>query len=249
MSSVSGISPSGGTLYGYTGFRQTVGAGRGGALATNDASTADQASTSASPTGLSGTAQSATGSAGATDQSGGTKTLNAQQQQVVRQLQSVDRDVRAHEAAHQAAGAGYTGGASFTYTRGPDGKQYATGGEVPVDSSSVPNNPQATIDKLQVVVRAALAPADPSSQDRSVAADAQARINEARQQLVSAQQSDAQKSDGQKSDGPSSANSSARAASAYRQAQSAGDAGGSGSTPTGGGLASGPRGRALSLSI
>lgn len=46
--------------------------------------------------------------------------LTMQQVQQVRELQSIDRNVKAHEAAHQAAGGGLAGAASFSYTRGPD---------------------------------------------------------------------------------------------------------------------------------
>lgn len=93
----------------------------------------------------------------------------------LQQLQSLkarDREVRAHEAAHQSVGGQHSGAASYSYERGPDGAQYAVGGEVPIDIAAVANNPQATIDKMRVVQAAALAPAEPSSQDRQVAAKA-----------------------------------------------------------------------------
>jgi len=91
----------------------------------------------------------------------------------VRELKRRDQEVRSHERAHMAAGAGYVrGGANFSYQIGPDGKRYAIGGEVSIDSSPVSGNPEATIRKAQVVRRAALAPADPSPQDRQVAAQA-----------------------------------------------------------------------------
>jgi hypothetical protein len=90
----------------------------------------------------------------------------------VMKLQARDTDVRAHEAAHLAAGAGVvTGGANFSYTRGPDGKMYATGGEVPIDSGKE-DTPEATIAKARKIVAAALAPANPSPQDFKVAATA-----------------------------------------------------------------------------
>jgi hypothetical protein len=91
-------------------------------------------------------------------------------QRVVRKLQAVDSDVRAHEAAHLAAGGGVvTGGANFSYTRGPDGRMYATGGEVPIDTGKE-STPEGTIAKAQRIRTAALAPADPSPQDYRVAA-------------------------------------------------------------------------------
>ncbi|WP_050898062.1 putative metalloprotease CJM1_0395 family protein [Nitrospirillum viridazoti] len=113
--------------------------------------------------------------AGTGTASDGTKLSDAQQQQVDK-LKTVDRAVRAHEAAHKAAGGPYAGSESFTFTTGPDGQHYATAGEVAIDIGSIQGDPQATITKLETVRRAALAPADPSGQDRAVAAQAQAGI-------------------------------------------------------------------------
>jgi len=101
---------------------------------------------------------------------------------ILRQLQSRDTTVRAHESAHIAAGGGViTSGARYSYQKGPDGRQYAVGGEVGIDPSPVPGNPRATLAKMAVVKAAALAPAQPSATDQSVAAaasqtEAQARI-------------------------------------------------------------------------
>lgn len=92
---------------------------------------------------------------------------------VVRALQSRDSVVRAHEAAHIGAGGGVvTSGAQYSYQKGPDGREYAVGGEVGIDLSPVAGNPQATIAKMETVRAAALAPAEPSAQDLSVAAAA-----------------------------------------------------------------------------
>jgi len=92
---------------------------------------------------------------------------------VIRQLQSRDSVVRAHEAAHIAAGGGVvTGGAHYSFQKGPDGREYAVGGEVGIDLSPVSGNPRATIAKMETVRAAALAPAEPSAQDQSVAAAA-----------------------------------------------------------------------------
>lgn len=102
---------------------------------------------------------------------------------VVQQLQVRDREVRAHEAAHQSAGGSVTGGAKFTFVVGPDGRRYAVGGEVSIDVSAVPGEPEATIQKMQTVIRAALAPANPSSTDQAVAATARATAASAQQQL------------------------------------------------------------------
>ncbi len=101
---------------------------------------------------------------------------------MVRQLQSRDATVRNHEAAHIGAGGGViTGGAHYSYQKGPDGRNYAIGGEVGIDSSPVSGNPQATLSKMALVKAAALAPSEPSAADQSVAAsatqiEAQARV-------------------------------------------------------------------------
>jgi len=93
----------------------------------------------------------------------------------IAELAAVDQAVRAHEAAHMAAGGGLVrGGAAYSYQRGPDGKNYAVGGEVSIDTSPVSDNPAATLQKAQQIKAAAMAPADPSPQDRKVAAMASA---------------------------------------------------------------------------
>ncbi|HEV8040995.1 MAG TPA: putative metalloprotease CJM1_0395 family protein [Bryobacteraceae bacterium] len=114
--------------------------------------------------------------------------LNADQAAVVRQLVNTDRHVRAHEQAHLVvAGAYATGGPSYTYAVGPDGQRYAVGGEVSLDTSSDPSNPEATVEKAKVIQAAANAPVDPSTQDRRVAAEA-AQMEAAAEAQIFAQQ-------------------------------------------------------------
>ena len=109
--------------------------------------------------------------------------FSAQVEQQIEQLKKTDQEVRAHEQAHIAASGGLaTSGPNYVYVTGPDGKLYAVGGDVTVDVSPVPNNPDATIQKMQTVIRAALAPAQPSSQDYSVASQAQMIIIQAQEQ-------------------------------------------------------------------
>ncbi len=98
------------------------------------------------------------------------KKLSDEEKNLVEQLKKIEREVKAHELAHIASGGGLIrGGASYTYQTGPDGKQYITAGEVQIDISYDLNAPQATIRKMQQVRQAALAPSDPSPQDRAVA--------------------------------------------------------------------------------
>jgi phage repressor protein C with HTH and peptisase S24 domain len=105
----------------------------------------------------------------------------------VDELKSRDQEVRIHEQAHAAVGGQHAGAPSYGYERGPDGKSYVVSGEVQIDVSPVQGDPQATIQKMQVVRRAALAPAQPSSADRAIAADATAKATQARAELAQQQ--------------------------------------------------------------
>ncbi len=110
----------------------------------------------------------------------------------IQQLKARDREVRAHEAAHIAAGGSIVrSGAKLTYARGPDGVLYAIGGEVSIDTSKA-NTPETTLAKAEKIRRAALAPAKPSSQDRAVAARAARMAMQARQEILVQQQSEEQ---------------------------------------------------------
>ena len=115
----------------------------------------------------------------------GARQLAPEQQRQVAELREIDRHVRAHEQAHLAAAGGYARGApSFTYVTGPDGLLYAVGGEVSIDTSPVPGDPEATIRKAQAVQAAANAPVDPSPQDRQVAAAAAQMEMEAEREVA-----------------------------------------------------------------
>jgi hypothetical protein len=107
-----------------------------------------------------------------------------QELQQIKELEARDREVRVHEQAHQSVGGQYTGAASYTYQRGPDGVNYAIGGEVSINAGPVQGDPKATIEKADVVRRAALAPAEPSVQDRLVAAEASRMKLEAQAELA-----------------------------------------------------------------
>ena len=104
-------------------------------------------------------------------------------EKIINQLQQRDKEVRTHELAHATAGGAATGSPSYTFEVGPDGKKYAVSGEVAVDLSSIAGDPQATIVKMQKVHTAALAPANPSTQDTRVAASAAQKILAAQSEL------------------------------------------------------------------
>lgn len=155
-----------------------------------------------------------------TDPSGLTEEERAQ----VDELKQTDRKVRAHEQAHAAAGGAYASSPSYEYENGPDGNRYAIGGEVSIDVSPVSGDPEATIQKMEVVKRAALAPAEPSPQDRAVAAQAdQTRLKaqaELREQNTEEQQAATEGGAAGTGEGQS-AQQAGRAAGAYAQAAQA----------------------------
>jgi hypothetical protein len=112
------------------------------------------------------------------------ETLSDEDLRVVEQLKQRDAEVRAHELAHVAAGGGHvTSGPSYSYQSGPDGKRYAIGGEVGIDTSMKAGDPEGNLEKARAIIRAAMAPAEPSSQDVRVAASARAMESRAQQEL------------------------------------------------------------------
>ncbi|MGM0645618.1 MAG: putative metalloprotease CJM1_0395 family protein [Thermodesulfobacteriota bacterium] len=119
-----------------------------------------------------------------TANAGAPEEMSRAERQVLQQLRDRDREVKSHEQAHIAAGGQYVnGGANYSYRLGPDGTMYAVGGEVSIEVSPVPGDPEATIEKAQAIQRAANAPAEPSAQDMAVAAKARAMETEARIEL------------------------------------------------------------------
>lgn len=110
--------------------------------------------------------------------------LTDEERAQVEKLQARDREVRTHEEAHRAAaGALFRGGPSYSYQTGPDGRKYAVGGSVQIDTSPG-RTPEETVQKARRIRQAALAPAEPSSTDRAVAARAAQMEAEAQAELA-----------------------------------------------------------------
>jgi hypothetical protein len=145
--------------------------------------------------------------------------LDSAQLKQLTELKARDREVRAHEAAHQAVGGQYAGAISYVYERGPDGAQYAVGGEVSIDTSPVEGDPQATNEKMRTVRAAALAPAEPSPQDRAVAAQAMQIMLQAQSEL-STESAGADESQNTRSDSAVPARVSQGASDVYQSVQS-----------------------------
>ncbi|PCJ17243.1 MAG: hypothetical protein COB02_14455 [Candidatus Cloacimonadota bacterium] len=109
--------------------------------------------------------------------------LSKEEEKQIQELKSRDAEVVQHENAHKAAAGPYaSGGPVYDYQSGPDGQRYRVGGHVNVDTSKEAT-PEATIQKAQVLQRAANAPAEPSGQDRSVASSAAKMEAEARKEI------------------------------------------------------------------
>ncbi|MFN2381291.1 MAG: putative metalloprotease CJM1_0395 family protein [Guyparkeria sp.] len=148
-----------------------------------------------------------------------TDAASIEEQRLLTELKARDREVRSHENAHRAAGGDLVRGGSYDYQQGPDGKRYAIGGDVQIDTTPVPGDPDATADKMARVIRAALAPAEPSPTDLAVAAQATAERNRA-QADARAGDGDGNAIDGQgkaNQDGDGDGNESSEAAGAYRR--------------------------------
>ena len=128
--------------------------------------------------------------------------LSDTDQAKVKELEARDQEVRTHEQAHIRASGGHAKGQPrYELEKGPDGRSYAVSGHVDIDTAPVKGDPEATAAKLRAVRRAALAPADPSSQDRKVAAEAAAGEQEAVRALAEEERSgEAAEQDGLQSD-------------------------------------------------
>lgn len=114
--------------------------------------------------------------------------LSREQLRELEVLQATDRKVKVHEQAHMAAGAGLVRGSHYEYKTGPDKQLYAVAGEVSIDASPG-KTPAETVLKARQVRAAALAPADPSPQDRQVAAQATQMEMQALQEMAAEVQS------------------------------------------------------------
>ncbi len=113
------------------------------------------------------------------EESSASSELSPAEKRKVQELKRVDSRVRSHEQAHLAAAGSFAqGGISFEFVQGPDGNRYAVGGSVQLDASKA-STPEETVQKLQRVKQAAMAPADPSPQDLQIAAEASRKLAQA----------------------------------------------------------------------
>ena len=139
---------------------------------------------------------------------GDTTNLTPEALALLSKLKSRDTEVRQHEQAHLAAAGGLaTSGASYTYERGPNGVDYAIGGEVQIDTAPGAS-PEETISRARIIQAAALAPAEPSGADRAVAAQASLMEQQARAELAAQDAQQAADANGAAASGSGTASSS-----------------------------------------
>lgn len=111
--------------------------------------------------------------------------LTPEEEKKVEELRKRDAEVRRHEQAHRSAAGSYArSGPKYEFETGPDGQRYAVAGEVDIDTAPVPDDPKATMEKARIVKRAALAPENPSAQDRRVAQEADKMLADAQRELA-----------------------------------------------------------------
>ena len=110
--------------------------------------------------------------------------LSAEEKEKVSQLNHRDQEVRQHEQAHISASAGLvSGGPKYEYETGPDGRQYAVEGSVEIDTTKE-SDPERTLAKAKKIQASALAPGNPSNEDRAVASKARQMEQEAQREII-----------------------------------------------------------------
>lgn len=87
---------------------------------------------------------------------------------VLEKFKKTDANIRSHEQIHASIGHTTTP-IAYTYQQGPDGKMYAVGGSVKLDTS-IPKDPKAALFKLDQLQKAASAPVDSSGSDNQISA-------------------------------------------------------------------------------
>jgi hypothetical protein len=104
--------------------------------------------------------------------------ISDEDEAIIRQLESRDREVRQHEMNHASALGPYArGGPSYVFQVGPDGKSYAVGGSITA-SVGREKTDAATAAKATRIRAAALAGGDPSTADVQAAATASRNASE-----------------------------------------------------------------------
>ncbi|MBX3682038.1 MAG: hypothetical protein KF731_05110 [Thauera sp.] len=113
---------------------------------------------------------------------GGRHALKAEQRQVA-ELAERDREVRAHEMCMSPRRRRPGDPGRQLHLSARTAQRYAIGGEVGIDTSPG-RSPEESLSKAERIRAAALAPAEPSGQDRQVAAQASRMASDARMEIA-----------------------------------------------------------------
>ena len=95
--------------------------------------------------------------------------LSAEERAVVDRLRQRDSQVRQEEKAHAAVAGDLAGPISYVYQRGPDGRQYAVGGSVPIKAQALSGDPEDAKRLGARIAAAAHAATNPSGADLAAA--------------------------------------------------------------------------------
>mgnify|MGYP002862147563 CR=1 FL=1 len=100
--------------------------------------------------------------------------ISDEEQLALQKLKKRDQEVRTHEGQHMSnPELTAIGGPNYTYTIGPDGKPYITGGNVTVSTGAI-KDPDDAIRKARAMQNASLSVGEPSTQDLAAAGAASA---------------------------------------------------------------------------
>ncbi len=123
------------------------------------------------------------------DQFGNQTDLSEEEKRELQVLKEEDKRVRTHEQAHKRAGGKYAGQIHYEFESGPDGQKYAVAGHTEINNAEIPNSPEKNIQKMEKIIKAALAPMSPSTTDRQIAAEARQNKMESQAELRKEKQS------------------------------------------------------------
>lgn len=100
--------------------------------------------------------------------------LSLSEKAAVTKLQQRDQQVRQEEEAHAAVAGDLAGPINYVYQTGPDGRQYAVGGSVGIQTAALSGDPAEVRRQAGRVAAAANAATNPSAQDYAAARQAYA---------------------------------------------------------------------------
>jgi hypothetical protein len=112
--------------------------------------------------------------------------LTPRERMLLTELTREDREVRAHELAHYYTGRPWTAEPEYWFVTGPLGGRFAVAGHVRFDLAPVAGDAKATMEKLEILRRAARAPAMPSTYDIKVVSEIERAIENLRNQMSEA---------------------------------------------------------------